>query len=360
MSVKFGLWRVDNGAPVKVPTVGIPSEQQLENILEAELDILGLGRLLLVGRQVTTNYGKRIDLLAIDSTGVLYVLELKKDRTAREVVSQALEYGFWVQNLSLAQVAELFAVQHKGEDFDSAFSKFFDTEALEELNSSHNLIVVATSMDASTEQIIDYVRGFRVPINVLFFDYLKDDDRAYLARSWRSDPDAEAPTSPAAKKQSPWNGRDYYFAAGGQPEWRDWEDMRRYGFISAGHALKSQKAVQGLPLGSRVWAMVPKSGYVGVGEVTAEAVPINDFTVQRGGEDCALLSVPLVASAMEEGANDPQQTEYVARVRWLDSRPKTEAFWENGMFANPNIVTKLRDPFTMQRLMQEFPATGSE
>src|SRR5680860_1905036 len=98
MPVKFGLWRVDGESVDKVPTSSSAREERLENILEARIDILGLGNRFQIGRQVVTDFGKRLDLLAIDGQGDLHVIALKKDRTQREVVAQALEYGFWVQS----------------------------------------------------------------------------------------------------------------------------------------------------------------------------------------------------------------------------------------------------------------------
>lgn len=172
MPVKFGLWRVDGGSVGQLPPSGVPSEERLEDILELRIEILGLGDLFQIGRQVVTEFGKRIDLLALDRGGDLYVIELKKDRTPREVVAQTLEYGFWVQDLSFEAIRELYAKHHEGEDFDSAFTSHFEADIPEALNTSHQLVVVATSMDASTEQIVDYVRGYGIPINVLFFEYL--------------------------------------------------------------------------------------------------------------------------------------------------------------------------------------------
>ena len=85
MAVKFGLWRVDGSSVEQVAPSGISSEERLEDILELRIEILGLGRLFQIGRQITTTFGKRIDLLAIDEQGDLYVIELKKDRTPRDV-----------------------------------------------------------------------------------------------------------------------------------------------------------------------------------------------------------------------------------------------------------------------------------
>ncbi|MCW2953214.1 MAG: hypothetical protein JWQ48_2384 [Conexibacter sp.] len=355
MPVKFGLWKVDGAEISQVPRSVIESEQRLEEIIEARIDILGLGRLLQVGRQVITEFGKRIDVLAMDDKGDLYVIELKKDRTPREVVAQSLEYGFWVQSLSFEAVAELYAKHHAGEDFESAFANHFETDVPDAINAGHQLIVVATGMDTSTEQIVDYVRGYGVPINVIFFEYLQDGEREYLARSWLTDPEVESLVSSTSKKQSPWNQSDFYVAVG-ENEWkhRDWDDMRTYGFVSAGHGEKYKRAMGNLHEGARVWACIPGTGYVGVGEVTATAVPVAEFEVQYDGQTVSILQAPLKATNMAQESEDPELSEYVVRVQWLDTRPRDVAVWEKGMFANQNVVAKLRQPFTLQRLNELF------
>ena len=355
MPVNFGLWRVDANSVQQVPTSVIASEARLEEIIADRIEILGLGGLFLIGRQVNTDFGKRIDLLAIDGQGDLHVIELKKDLTPREVVAQTLEYGFWIQDLSFEAIRELYAKHHQGEDFDSAFTSHFEADLPEAINTTHHLVVVATRMDSSTEQIVDYVRGYGVPINVLFFDWLRDGDREYLARSWMTDPKLEAPSGAAGKKQAPWNGRDFFVSVG-ENQHRNWDDMRRYGFVSAGHGEKYRKAMSNLFEGARVWAAIPGTGYVGVGEVAAPAVAINDFTVELDGKAVPILAAPLQADRMAEDAENPEQTEYLARIRWLDARSRDHAIWEKGMFANQNVVAKLRQPFTLQRLTEVFKA----
>jgi hypothetical protein len=57
---------------------------------------------------------------------------------------------------------------------------------------------------------------------------------------------------------------------------------------------------------------------------------------------------------MAEEADNPEQSEYLARIRWLDTREREHTIWEKGMFANQNVVAKLRQPFTWQRLAEVF------
>jgi hypothetical protein len=357
MPIKFGLWRMDGQSVHQVSSSVIASEQHLEDVIDARIEILGLGKLFQIGRQVITDFGKRIDLLAIDNQGDLHVIELKRDRTPREVVAQTLEYGFWVQGLSFEAIRELYATHHQGDDFDSAFTTHFESDLPEAINTGHHLAVVATGIDLSTEQIVEYVRGYGVPINVLFFEYLQDGDREYLARSWLTDPELEASGAATSKKQAPWNGHDFFVAVG-ENQHRNWDDMRRYGFVSAGHGEKYRKAMGNLFEGARVWAAIPGTGYVGVGKVTEPAVPINNFEVDIDGVPTPILNADVKATNMGEDAGDPEQSEYLARIRWIDTRARDDAVWEKGMFANQNVVAKLRQPFTLQRLADVFETGG--
>ena len=51
---------------------------------------------MLIGRQEDTGFGGRIDLLAVAPDGSFVLIELKRDRTPREVVARALDYAGWV------------------------------------------------------------------------------------------------------------------------------------------------------------------------------------------------------------------------------------------------------------------------
>jgi RecB family endonuclease NucS len=81
----------------------VPLESKLEQLIETDPSILGQP-LLLIGRQVPTAFGGIIDLLAVDADGYINVLELKRDRTPRDVVAQVLDYGSWVATLTHADV----------------------------------------------------------------------------------------------------------------------------------------------------------------------------------------------------------------------------------------------------------------
>ncbi len=74
--------------------------------------------LAVIGRQVQTNFGGRIDLLALDVDANCVILELKRDKTPREAVAQILDYAAWIRGIGyneLDQIAESYVLGDKTE-----------------------------------------------------------------------------------------------------------------------------------------------------------------------------------------------------------------------------------------------------
>src|SRR3546814_2734707 len=66
-----------------------------------------------IGREVTIENGGRIDILAIDREGDLSIIQLKRDRTPREVIAQVLEYARWVAGLTTKQGHDIALSKHE-------------------------------------------------------------------------------------------------------------------------------------------------------------------------------------------------------------------------------------------------------
>ncbi len=85
-------------------------ERVLEDWIEANPHLLLDGeRMAIIGRQTRTAFGKIADLLGIDETGALVIIELKRGETPREVVAQVLEYAAWIDSLALDQLDAIAA-----------------------------------------------------------------------------------------------------------------------------------------------------------------------------------------------------------------------------------------------------------
>jgi hypothetical protein len=347
MSLNVGIWRIDGGVRRLSASV-LPTEQQLEELIQSDPAVLG-EPLVIVGRQVPTAHGKFIDLLALDSEGALHILELKRHKTPRDVVAQALDYGSWVQTLDHEDVLEIYqAYQSKyahAQALEESFYEAFGIPLPEELNTGHWLTVIAADLDSESERIITYLaEAYGVPINVVFFRYFEDDGRRYLARTWLREASTDA--GPATKSQQrnkePWNGKDWYVSFGNEPGIREWEDARRHGFVSAGGGEWYSRSLRSVPEGARVWACIPKTGYVGVGRVTGPA--------QAFAESSLSHETDLVGSYVHANGED----EWILPVEWTETHPQEQAVWDKGMFANQNSGARLRNKFTLERLAQAF------
>lgn len=363
MPLELGVWRLDEKA-VPIDAAGMDQEKRLEDILADNLKIAS-PNWMLIGRQVMTEYGHPLDLLAMDRDGNLIILELKRNKTPREVVAQLLDYASWVKDLRDDDIASQFQEFQKrfkphtpAQSLDEAFCSHFGFPQLpNELNVSHQLVIVAAELDSSTERIVHYLsEEHGVPINAVFFRVFRDGDSEYLTRAWFIDPtDLESGVSAASPKEA-WNGE--FYVSFGEYEDQRWSDARKYGFISAGGGAWYTRTLGMLEEGDRIWVNVPGKGYVGVGTVTHSVVPARESTVQAEDGSLSLLSeVPLDAPKILHPHENPEVANQVVGVRWIKTVPIDKAIREKGFFGNQNTVCKPRTSrwqHTIDRLKQRF------
>ena len=313
---------------------------------------------MLIGQQEETPFGGRIDLLALAPDGSLVLIELKRNRTPRDVVAQALDYASWLEKLRSEDVANIysrFAPGHSlGDDFQSRFKQPLGEEAFK----SHQIVIVAASLDDSTERIIGYLSQREVPINVIFFQVFAHGSDQFISRSWLNDPtltQVNATVSPQDPKE-PWNGE--FYASFGHGESRSWAEAVKYGFISAGGGPWYTNTLRLLNPGDRVWVKAPGYGFVGVGRVTGHPQPITSFVITTpDGKEPALPALE-GGHYHREFTDDPDRCEYFVPVQWLQTVPIERAVNEIGLFGNQNTVCKPTTPkwrSTVERLKQQFP-----
>ncbi len=355
MPLELGIWRIDG--KLESMNFGVmPTESRLEGLLDANISI-AVPHLMVVGRQVRTPFDKVIDLLAIDIEGNLAVIELKKDKTYRDIVAQVLDYGSWVRTLGDEDVAGIYqsyvANWHPewgSRSINEAFCQRFRVKAMpEELNGDHELIIVASALDPSTERIVTYLaEHHEVNINAVFFRFYRDGDREYIARAWLREPSALAPGVGGGD----WNGE--YYVSFGLEDVRSWEEAVKYGFISAGGGSWYTNTLAMLEPDARVWVNIPGTGYVGVGKVTAGRVAVDDFMAETDdGRQVPITQLPLAVAKAAKAADNPETAEYLVRVKWLKTVPVAAAIKERGFFGNQNTVarpTSAKWDHTVQRL----------
>src|SRR5438046_5339999 len=111
MPVRHAIWKVA-AEPRPLDESSLVKEQLLEDMIVANPKIVS-DEWMLIGRQEDTGFGGRIDLLAIAPDGSLVLIELKRNRTPREVVAQALDYASWVEKLRAEDIAAISPVSRR-------------------------------------------------------------------------------------------------------------------------------------------------------------------------------------------------------------------------------------------------------
>jgi len=157
-------------------------EEQLENWILHNPGILTEGEnILFIKREKSLE--KSEDLLGIDEEGNTVIIELKRGRTPRMVIAQALEYASRVSRLGyrdLDKIALKFFTEIglPYKSLHEALCDYFETiyqDDLEKLvNKSQRIILVAQDISEDVLNTADYLREYGINIRCVSFRYYKE------------------------------------------------------------------------------------------------------------------------------------------------------------------------------------------
>lgn len=179
----------------------IRSEADLEDYLIANPSLLGED-LLIIGRQVGV-VGGLIDLLAIDSTGAISIVELELEKAFPAVIAQVLGYRRLIKRLGREMMIRLAAHGGPGIDLPRAFEQRFGHPLPTVVNQSQEIIIVAASVHATTAGGILALLDDGYSITT--FRYVAELDGVSLIPCCRSDRDVEEGTHFETKLSAPPN-----------------------------------------------------------------------------------------------------------------------------------------------------------
>ena len=182
------LYRIEKDDITLLDETTLPSEEILENHLEdwveQESDILG-EPLLIIGRQVQIGDVKdTLDLLAVDKNGHLVVIELKRDRTGRDVDFQALKYVSYISRWGYDNInkqAENYFQQYLNKnDFNLVEELENFCEKDYELNGEQRIIIVGRKIDKKIGSVALWLLDHKISMKVVEVTPYKDNDNIYL------------------------------------------------------------------------------------------------------------------------------------------------------------------------------------
>lgn len=155
-------------------------EAVLEDWLESNPDgIVEDGRILIIGRQVVTNFGGFIDLLGLDREGDVVVVELKRDRTPRDTIAQSLEYVSFAERLDTAQLEgilrsylnddSLSLAQHHREYFE------LGSDEAVAFNKDQRIVIVGQRVTPEIRQTATFLRSKGLRVTCVEFTFFQAD-----------------------------------------------------------------------------------------------------------------------------------------------------------------------------------------
>lgn len=194
MPIYAKMWKINEEDKLSaLAKIKLDFEERIHKWLEDNILVIS-DNYIVIGSKIGTDFGKEIDLLCIDRNGDAIIVELKRDKTPKEVTSQILEYASWINELSRERIIEIaddyLHKKDKGSLEDVFTAKFNVQDLPETLNGNHKMIIVGSEIDTSSERIIKYLSdGYGVPINAITFQIVQDDnEQEFLTRAFLIDP----------------------------------------------------------------------------------------------------------------------------------------------------------------------------
>lgn len=177
MATEIKTWQIIDGKLQAIDTSmsqeGRTEPYDLEAWIVSNPTIIG-SELAIIGKQIQTKSGP-MDLLAIDKSGNIIIIELKRDKLPREALAQAIDYASDVASWSIEKISEI-CTKFTGKSLEDQLSETFQDIDLESINvnESQRIILVGFAVESSLERMIEWLsNNYDVNINAVILHYVK-------------------------------------------------------------------------------------------------------------------------------------------------------------------------------------------
>ncbi len=143
-------------------------------------------KILIIGRQVTTNLNTFIDLIGVDQLGNTVVIELKRDKSPRETLAQLIEYASFVDNLDYVQLNDIFQ-NYSGEEvgLEEYHQQYYANDSIQSVswNKNAKLVIVAQNITKEIKQTSLYLRKKGIDVYCVEFKYFVNNSGVQMISS---------------------------------------------------------------------------------------------------------------------------------------------------------------------------------
>ena len=133
---------------------------------------------------------------------------------------------------------------------------------------------------------------------------------------------------------------------------RSWPDAHKYGFLSA-NMKNTGRYLRNIQVGDIIYCHIAGAGFVGIGECTALAVPMDRFTVMVDNEEKLIGDVPWVREDLKDTLIPNE--ELFIRVDWKRAvDDEKDGYWVKGMKSLPMVAYQNSDRTTHDMVQKYF------
>ncbi len=147
--------------------------EHLEKWIKTNPKILGED-ILIIGEQVYSKSGA-LDFLGLDNSGNIVIVELKRDKLPREVLTQAIDYASDVASWDIDRLSEI-CLGYNGQTLEDFISENLEGIKLEDLviNKAQRLLLVGFSIEEPLSRMIEWLSlNYDIGINAIILNYIK-------------------------------------------------------------------------------------------------------------------------------------------------------------------------------------------
>ncbi len=165
------VYRIDSDEMYRIKEYELSSEKSLENhLISSDGAEIGGVSVLYVGQQGSPGDGGIFDIIGVDEQGDVVIIELKRGRSPRDIVAQALEYAASIRAETYIDLENRYREFVNDDDvsLQSAHSEFFDRPedplSEREYNTDQRLLLVGEDFSDLSLDMADFLRQHGIDV----------------------------------------------------------------------------------------------------------------------------------------------------------------------------------------------------
>ena len=187
------VYRVLEDDLERIPETPVDYEQTLERqLIRTHAATIGGEELLYLSRQENPSGDQTtFDLIAVDVHGDIVIIELKRARSPRDIIAQALDYASGLRNTSYETLADWYEEFRQAHDISTpamaglkeAHAEYFDLEeplSNREFNQEQRLLLLADEFDEKTISVADFLREHGIDVICVTHQSFRSDEEMHL------------------------------------------------------------------------------------------------------------------------------------------------------------------------------------